>query len=152
MLELKNLILEKNIIFNFNPKNKIKAIRRILEHGILNGTITRGTSPEIYKLLLERERTISTGIGSGVAIPHCSSNIIEETHAYLAISPDGLDFESTDNQNVHIIIMLLAPKGKFGDHIKILANIAKTLGDKEVRQKIIEAKNYQDYLNAFGNS
>jgi mannitol/fructose-specific phosphotransferase system IIA component (Ntr-type) len=152
MLELKNLILEKNIIFNFNPKNKTKAIRGILEHGILNGTISRGLSSEIYKLLLERERTISTGIGSGVAIPHCTSNIIEDSQAYLAISPAGLDFESTDNQHVHIIIMLLAPKAKFSDHIKILANIAKTLGDKEVRQKIIEATNYQEYLNAFGIS
>lgn len=72
---------------------------------------------------------MSTGIGNGVAILHCSSSKVNNIITVMALTPKGLNFEAIDNEPVKIVILLIVPKDKLTQHIKTLANIAKMMTD-----------------------
>ena len=94
---------------------------------------------------------MSTGIGSCVAIPHCSVSLVEELKVVIGLSKEGIAFDAIDKMPVHIFILLIVPKNKFQEHIKTLALIAKTLNLKEERNKMIYSNNYEDILEAFSS-
>jgi PTS system fructose-specific IIA component len=94
---------------------------------------------------------MSTGIGSGVAIPHCSVGIVDELKVVIGLSKNGIMFDAIDKQPVHIFILLIVPKEKFQDHIKTLALIAKTLNLKDERDKFIQSNSHSELISAFKN-
>ncbi len=121
----------------------------MISHLVATQSLEAGHSEDIISSLLNREKSMSTGIGSGVAIPHCSVHYVDELKCAMAIAPQGIDFEALDNGLVQIFIMLIVPKNKFQDHIKTLALIAKTLNIPEEREKLIKAKNFKEIQQAF---
>lgn len=149
MNELFELIEEKNVIFSFSASSKEDVIHKLVSHAASTDSISVSHEEEIAVALLNREKTMSTGIGSGVAIPHCSVAVVDELEMVLAISRDGILFDAVDHLPVHIFILLVVPKAKFQNHIKTLALIAKTLNDKVVREKIIAAKSYEELSEIF---
>ncbi|MCZ8344261.1 MAG: PTS sugar transporter subunit IIA [Leptospira sp.] len=149
MNQLLEILDPKNIIFDFDASSKEDAIRKMISHLVATQSLEAGHSEDIISSLLNREKSMSTGIGSGVAIPHCSVHYVDELKCAMAIAPEGIDFEALDNGLVQIFIMLIVPKNKFQDHIKTLALIAKTLNIPEEREKLIKAKNFQEIQQAF---
>ncbi|MCC7542970.1 MAG: PTS sugar transporter subunit IIA [Deltaproteobacteria bacterium] len=91
---------------------------------------------DVHRVLAEREALASTGIGSGVALPHGRTRELERLVAVVAISTDGVDFEAQDNQPVHIFVGLLAPQNT-GDHLKALARVSRLLRQPEVRARLV---------------
>jgi mannitol/fructose-specific phosphotransferase system IIA component (Ntr-type) len=94
----------------------------------------------VWETLKERELSMSTGIGLGVAIPHCSSVHIEDVIGGLCLLEDGIDFESVDEIPVRIIVLLLLPKNRFERHIKTLASVAKLFNNSGFREKLLECR------------
>lgn len=80
--------------------------------------------PEVLRLVLEREREYPTGIGSGVAVPHCSCLELDESLVALAAFPEGVDFGAPDGP-VRLVFLLLSPPGNSGAHLKLLARISR---------------------------
>lgn len=91
----------------------------------------------IKKALVEREKSMSTGIGKGVSIPHCTSAKVDDVVIVLALCENGIDFDAIDNQPVKISILLLVPRNKLTQHIKTLANIAKIMNNDEMREELL---------------
>ena len=83
---------------------------------------------------------MSTGIGKGIAIPHCVIDQIEEPKIAMAILPKGINFEAIDDEPVQIIILLLSPKSKMQLHVKNLAAIAKFMNNDQLKDKLISLK------------
>ncbi len=94
---------------------------------------------EVLRVLQERERLGSTGIGDGVAIPHGKLKGMPELMLAFGRSSSGVDFDSMDGQPAHLFFLLLAPEESVGVHLKALARISKLLKDAEVRQKLLDA-------------
>ncbi len=151
MNHLLELITPNNIIYDLKATDKESVISNLVEHGVQIGSISETASAEIIESLLNRERSMSTGIGSGVAIPHCSVSLVEDLKVVIGLSKKGIAFDAIDKMPVHIFILLIVPKNKFQEHIKTLALIAKTLNLKEERNKMIYSNNYDDILAAFSN-
>lgn len=151
MNHLLELITPNNIIYDLKATDKESVISILVEHGVQIGSISETASAEIIESLLNRERSMSTGIGSGVAIPHCSVSLVEDLKVVIGLSKEGIAFDAIDKMPVHIFILLIVPKNKFQEHIKTLALIAKTLNLKEERNKMIYSNNYEDILAAFSN-
>ncbi len=143
------LLEEKNFILNFSASSKEEVIHKLVSHAIGTNSISSEHKDEIITALLNREKTMSTGIGSGVAIPHCSVNVVEKLEVVCAISKEGILFDAIDHLPVHIFILLIVPKSKFQEHIKTLALIAKTLNDKEIREKIINISSFENLKKIF---
>jgi len=101
----------------------------------------------LYKTLKRRENLGSTGIGTGIAIPHCSMEEIDDTLVSLGVSGSGVDFESIDGGATHLILLLVTPRNKTKVHIRTLAEIAKLLNDNEFRGRLVAAGSPEDILS-----
>ena len=101
----------------------------------------------VFDILMERERLGSTGIGSGIAIPHGKPMGIDRLCGIFARLERPIDFEAIDEQPVDLIFLLLAPEGAGADHLKALARVSRLLRDKSVCDKLRTA-NSADALYA----
>ena len=86
-----------------------------------------------------REKTRSTGIGSGIAIPHGKCNAVKELVMALGIARDPIDFESVDGKPVSIVILLVSPLDQTGPHIQALARISRLMLDGEFKAALENA-------------
>jgi PTS system nitrogen regulatory IIA component len=94
----------------------------------------------VHEVLRERERLASTGVGSGVAIPHGRISSIEQLRAAVAISPGGIPFDAIDGAPVRIIVGVLAPQHHTGDHLRVLARVSRLLRSVQVRENLLDAR------------
>ena len=101
----------------------------------------------LVRVLLERERLGSTGIGDGVAIPHGKLHGISEPIISFGRSLKGLDFDSMDGQPVFLFFLLVAPENSATVHLKALARIAKILKTGSFRKILMEASSREEIYN-----
>jgi len=94
---------------------------------------------EAVRVLLEREKLGSTGIGDGIAIPHGKLKNIEDIVIAFGRSSAGIDFDSMDGAPVHLVFLLLAPENSASSHLKALALISRLLKDLSFREKLQQA-------------
>ncbi|EMG21159.1 phosphoenolpyruvate-dependent sugar phosphotransferase system, EIIA 2 [Leptospira interrogans serovar Copenhageni str. LT2050] len=113
MNQLLTLLQPETVIFNLESGSKEEVISRLLQKAIDTHQIDTENKEEILESLLAREKSMSTGIGSGVAIPHCSVNLVDELKCVMGLNPNGIDFDSIDHQPVHILFFLSFPKPNF---------------------------------------
>lgn len=92
--------------------------RRIKELGYV------ADSNKLYERLLEREDLGSTGIGDGIAIPHCKMNGLERVVLAIAILDEGIDFGAVDQQPVRLFFVIISPARKPALHLQSLAAIS----------------------------
>ncbi|MBW0432533.1 MULTISPECIES: PTS sugar transporter subunit IIA [Leptospira] len=152
MNQLLTLLHPETVIFNLESGTKEEVISKLLQKAVDTHQIDSENKEEILESLLAREKSMSTGIGSGVAIPHCSVNLVDELKCVMGLNPQGIDFDSIDHQPVHIFILLIVPKTKFQEHIKTLAQIAKALNVKEDREKLIRSGSFEEIQKAFSRN
>ncbi len=146
IMVLTDYLNKKTILFNPSVKDRWELIESMLDVAIKNKAVNSEYRDTIKKTLFEREKSMSTGIGKGVAIPHCSCPYVDDVVMIMALSKKGINFESIDNMPVHIAILLIVPKDKISQHIKTLANIAKLMSDDSLREALSGAKDAQDIL------
>jgi len=93
----------------------------------------------VLNALIERENLGSTGIGFNVAIPHAKVKEIQKMTAVFGRSTKGIEFDSLDQEPVHLICLLIAPENSTGPHIKALARISRLLKDDSLRNDLMKA-------------
>jgi PTS system nitrogen regulatory IIA component len=136
-MRLAEILDEENILPDLRAKDK----RGVLEE--LTETISKQDSSvdktTLVKVLMEREKLGSTGIGDGVAIPHGKINNVDHPIISFGRSKKGLDFESMDGQPVYLFFLIVAPENSSGFHLQVLAKIAKLLKSTTFRKKLMQA-------------
>jgi fructose-specific phosphotransferase system IIA component len=90
-----------------------------------------------------REKTRSTGIGSGIAIPHGKCSAVRELVMALGITREPIDFDSVDGKPVSIVILLVSPLDQTGPHIQALARISRLMLDEEFKSALEKAPSAQ---------
>jgi PTS system nitrogen regulatory IIA component len=103
---------------------------------------------ELVRVLLERERLGSTGIGDGIGIPHGKIRNLESLILGCGISRAGIDFKSIDHKPTHIFFLLLTPENSTGLHLKILARISRILKNDPFKEKLMAARTTDDLYQA----
>jgi fructose-specific phosphotransferase system IIA component len=86
-----------------------------------------------------REKTRSTGIGSGIAIPHGKCSAVRELVMAMGIARDAIDFDSVDGKPVSIVILLVSPLDQTGPHIQALARISRLMLDDAFKSSLEQA-------------
>jgi PTS system nitrogen regulatory IIA component len=98
-----------------------------------------GVSPaQILRVLSERERLQSTGVGGGVAVPHGSVEQLSQQVGALLVCPDPIAFDAIDGAPVSILFALVGPKGAPAEHLKILARVSRLLREVSFRQRLTQ--------------
>jgi mannitol/fructose-specific phosphotransferase system IIA component (Ntr-type) len=127
----------KNIRLRSEAKNRWDIIRELVSLAVRNGAIPEKNEDTVTQALIDREKSMSTGIGKGVAIPHCALPDIDNIIVLLGTHEKGLPFDAIDSLPVRIIIVLLVPKSKLSQHIKSLASIAKIMSDENFKEGLL---------------
>ena len=93
----------------------------------------------IVKVLMERERLGSTGIGDGIGIPHGKLKGLESLVLGFGLSRTGVDFESMDGKPAHIFFLLITPENSTGLHLKLLARISRILKNELFKENLLKS-------------
>ena len=145
-MKLSEILDMKNIIPDLKAGDKINALEELAETIVNNRPSLDKNS--LVKVLLERERLGSTGIGDGVAIPHGKFHGINEPIISFGRSMNGLDFEAMDGQPVFLFFLLVAPENSASVHLKALARIAKLLKNSSFRKMLMEVPTREELYKA----
>jgi len=100
----------------------------------------------VLTAIREREEKLSTGLESGIAVPHGKSAAVSKLKLALGISPEGIDFASIDGQPSKLFFMLVAPPNQSGPHVEALAEIVKLVQSKAFCRALTEAKNAREVV------
>jgi fructose-specific phosphotransferase system IIA component len=118
---------------------------------ILAGSGLLENRDTVLDAVFTRERTRSTGIGSGIAIPHGKCNAVKELVMALGITAAPLEFESVDGRPVSIVILLVSPADQTGPHIQALARISRLMLDEEFKAALEKAPSSQAAYELLSN-
>lgn len=120
------------------------VIREMAQALVDAGSIAAGDLESIVKAIMKREDLGSTGIGRGVAVPHTKHPSVSRLVGTVAVSHDGVDFESLDGEPVQLFFLLVSPPDRPGDHLRALENISRQLRDDAFCQQLKGAKGAGD--------
>jgi PTS system nitrogen regulatory IIA component len=130
---LTDLLEPKAVLSSLKANTKKLVLQELSEKA---GFLCDVPAREIFDALLQRERLGSTGVGSGIAIPHAKLPKIPAIFAVFARLERPLDFESFDGIPVDLIFLLIAPESAGADHLKALARIARMVRDPSLTAKL----------------
>jgi mannitol/fructose-specific phosphotransferase system IIA component (Ntr-type) len=134
--EAVNLDLE-----SLSKDDLLKELVRLLE-------LDEKSEAILFKTLKRRENLGSTGIGKGIAIPHCRSLVVNRLRLAYGRKPDGVDFKAIDNEPVHNFFLIVAPPLEVSNqYLPVLGKIAQFAKDPEVPQRLQEISTPEDFLD-----
>ena len=122
-----------------------EQVIRVMATALLEvGKISEDQHGSIVEAVLKREELGSTGIGRGVAVPHTKHPSVSELVGTVAVSEDGVDFDSLDGEKVHLLFLLISPPDRPGDHLRALENISRQLRDDTFCRFLKQSKTPKD--------
>ncbi|MFT6093039.1 MAG: PTS system nitrogen regulatory IIA component [Pseudohongiellaceae bacterium] len=125
--------------------SKKRILKTISEH--LADTNNKLDAGEVFDSLMAREQLGSTGIGAGIAIPHCRVPLCSDIVGMLITLKEPIDFDSIDDSPVDIIFVLIVPEQKTDEHIETLAGLARLFSDKDFCYTLRNTQDSEDLYN-----
>ncbi len=98
---------------------------------------------ELFQKLWEREQLGSTGIGSGIAIPHCKVAGLSDEIVAVGLVPEGIDFGAADGEPVRLVFLVISPSGAPAQHLQVLAAISRWVKAGRHAERILELRDPQ---------
>jgi PTS system nitrogen regulatory IIA component len=132
-MNIADLITPNSVIANLRVGNKKQALQELARRA---AQIVGLPERRIYDVLVERERLGSTGVGTGIAIPHGKLAELTRLYGLFARIERPIDFGAIDDRPVDLIFVLLAPENAGADHLKALARISRLLRSASVCEKL----------------
>ena len=150
-MNIAKYIKPETISLDIKCKNKKDVIEKLANLILKGNNIGNLSKSELIEGILKREELGSTGIGEGIALPHIHAEISDITVAFIR-ARNKIDFDSLDNHPCQIFFMVIAPKSKNSEYLKLLATISRIMKKEENRQKILNLKTpeqVRDFLGEF---
>ncbi len=136
-MRLLDILSEARVKTRLEAGSKQVALRAVAE---LFAADSRVLSPDaVLAVLEEREQLASTGVGSGVAIPHGRLAGMNELRGALLVSANGIPFDAVDSAPVRIIFAVIGPGQRASDHLRVLARLSRLLRSESVRNELLTA-------------
>jgi PTS system nitrogen regulatory IIA component len=143
---LRDLLISRAV----TPRLHASSKRQVLSAMAETLAEAAGVEPRAaFEALLMRERLAGTGIGEGVALPHARVPGLARPMAGLARLDPPIDFEALDGRPADLVVMLLTPAERGGDHLKALAKLSRILRRADVREKLRVARTAEEMLAVF---
>jgi PTS system fructose-specific IIA component/PTS system nitrogen regulatory IIA component len=120
------------------------VIREMVQALLDAGKIEASEMESIVKAIMNREELGSTGIGRGVAVPHAKHGSVDQLVGTVAVSRDGVNFDSLDGEKVFVLFLLVSPLDRPGDHLRALENISRQLRDDRFCRFLKQAKTAEE--------
>lgn len=149
-MQLSELFTADDFVLGLHASDKWDAIRVLMGHLVARHGLDPALGDEVHAQVLTRERSMSTGMERGIAIPHAAVEGIDRVLACIGVVADeeGLDFESIDARPTRLVVLLLIPRAHKLLHIRTLADIARVLGQSSVREALLAATTGEEAVAA----
>jgi len=146
-MKVTDILNESVVRTNLPGESKEEIINAMIE---LAASQKQVVDKERMRLaILEREKIMSTGVGSGFAIPHGKTDAVSDIVAAFAVTAQPIDYQSLDDQPVRLIFLLVGRDNMVGPHIKLLSRISRLMNKEDFRKKLLEADSPKDVLEIF---
>lgn len=144
-MTIRDLLAAESINLNGTPAGKTEALNQCIDLMAKSGKIA---DVEKYrKGVFAREEEGTTGIGLGIAIPHCKSDAVTKAGLAAMVVKDGVDFESLDGTPAKIIFLIAAPNTEDNVHLQVLSKLSVMLMDEQFTNSLINAGSVDEFLN-----
>lgn len=145
---LSEMVQEDLIKVGLEATNKWEAIEELVDLLIGSHELRLNDRSEVIDAVYTREKSLSTGLEHGLAVPHASVDCVSDIIATIGISKQGVEFESVDGKPARLVVLLVIPKGKFQRHVRTLAGIARLARNQTLRDRIYEADDAETVMQA----
>ena len=145
-MKLMDFVVSSAIVTDMQVTDKEGAIRGLVSALKGAGVVPAESEDSIVAAILKREELGSTGIGNGVAVPHTKHVSVGKLVAAIALTKDGVDFQSLDGGQVHILFLLVSPPDRPGDHLRGLENISRHLRNHNFCNFLRQAKTKEEVI------
>lgn len=144
-MTIRDLLAAESINLNGTPAGKTEALNQCIDLMAKSGKIA---DVETYrKGVFAREEEGTTGIGMGIAIPHCKSDAVTKAGLAAMVVKDAVDFESLDGTPAKIIFLIAAPNTEDNVHLQVLSKLSVMLMDEQFTNSLINAGSVDEFLN-----
>ena len=144
-MTIRDLLAAESINLNGTPAGKTEALNQCIDLMAKSGKIA---DIETYRNgVFAREEEGTTGIGMGIAIPHCKSDAVTKAGLAAMVVKDGIDFESLDGTPAKIIFLIAAPNTEDNVHLQVLSKLSVMLMDEQFTNSLINAGSVDEFLN-----
>lgn len=146
MVLLSELLTSSRVKVPLESTTKDELLAELV--GVLAGERCIRDADEVLRVIREREAVLSTGIGSGVAIPHGKSIASPELSIAAGVARTPVEYDALDGEPVQLVFLLVGPEAAAGAHIKALSRISRLVRQPELRARLLEAADSQDFIAA----
>lgn len=145
-MRLSEFLRPELITVGLEVKDKWEAITHLVDLMVTANRVKPEHREKIIETIFDRERSMSTGMERGIAIPHANSPLIDDVVGAMGISKEGIAFESLDGQPAQLIILLVIPKDKFQQHVRTLAGIARLFNHDQMTRALRNATSAEEAM------
>jgi mannitol/fructose-specific phosphotransferase system IIA component (Ntr-type) len=145
---LSELIQEDLVKMDLEASNKWDAIEELVDLLISSHELRLTNRAEVVDTVFAREKSLSTGLEHGLAVPHGAVECVGDILAAVGLSKNGIPFDSLDGNPARLVVLLVIPKGAAQRHVRTLAGIARLASNQGLRQRILEAQSHSEILEA----
>ena len=144
-MRIRDLLAPESIQLNGSATGKEDVLNQMVSLMVKSGKIT---DEETYrKGVFAREEESTTGIGEGIAIPHCKSAAVKKPGLSAMVLKDGVDFDALDGEKVHLIFLIAAPDTEDNVHLDVLSRLSVLLMDENFTSGLRNAKTVEEFLS-----
>lgn len=141
---LSELLTPERIRVPLKGTQKDDLLRELVE--VLRDSGAIADAEQVLRAVREREQVLSTGIGSGVAIPHGKSDGVNQLALAAGVTAAPVDFEALDGRPVSLFFLLVGPESAAGQHVKALSRISRLLRRDALREQLATARSPEEFL------
>jgi PTS system fructose-specific IIC component len=143
-MRVRDLLVVDSIDLNGQATSKEDVINKMVDLMMKRGNIA---DRETYlKGVFARENESTTGIGDGIAIPHCKSDAVKAPGLAAMVLKDGVEYNALDGQPVHLIFLIAAPNTEDNVHLEVLSRLSTLLMDDKFVEALKNAPNKEAFL------
>lgn len=146
-MRLVDLISEEVIRPSLEGATRDEVIDELIDVLVQAGHVAPEARARVAQAVHQREASHTTGLGSGVAVPHGVSDDVDRVVGALGIHRAGVDFMAVDGRPVHLVILLVVPPNMFQAHIRTLAGVARVLNDPGLRRQLMAAVDSEQVIS-----
>lgn len=150
MIRIEEILHPSRVLMGLGGSSKWEVLREMTDR-LAEMNFIRD-SEEIYRLLVERESLMTTGVKRGFAFPHAFSPQFDQSFLTLGVIPNGVEYESLDHHPVEFIFLLLGPPNHQTVHLRILARVSRIMGQTDMLEMLRTAKTVEEVMDVLINT
>ena len=135
------------VTLNLQSRKKADVISELVGSLVNAGAIA--DPKPVTDAVIEREAMMSTGIGEGVAVPHCLTSAVDRTVIAFGRHRKGIKFDAVDNKPVKLFFLMVGPLGAHSEHLRLLSRLSRLLRDETFKSTLLEAETADEVVDTF---